>query len=67
MPMNKFSTLKFYFADKPKNMKTNSDEMEFDHSIFIPSNVKPSQRVINFLLLYSQSLEVKKGNGYHLN
>lgn len=61
--MNKTFTLKTYFG----SLKTNNSVDSLTEIKTQDSSPKPSERVIQFLIQYSKSLESKKGISYQLN
>ncbi|MBN2746753.1 MAG: hypothetical protein JXR34_08495 [Bacteroidales bacterium] len=61
--MNKTSTLKSYFG----SLKTNNSFDSLTENKSQDSSPKPSERVIQFLIQYSKTLESKKGLSYQLN
>lgn len=67
MPMNKYSTLQSYFAENISKSDFNKSHSKGGYNKKSKSAPQPSNRVINFLLNYSQSLEAHKGMSYQLN
>jgi hypothetical protein len=65
--MNKLSTLNNYFKEKQeKSVMIDSIDNSLK-SNKVNNEMKPSSKVINFLLQYSKSLEAKNGFSYQLN
>lgn len=65
--MNKFFTLKLTENERHLNPEITDRELMEKSEEGIKKAERPSQKVINFLLDYSKSLEAKNGYSYQLN